>query len=619
MISDRLKEEIKDRCDIVDVIGSYIPLKRAGASFKAVCPFHNEKTPSFNVSPDRQAFYCFGCQKGGDVINFVMEIEGVDFVGGLRLLAQRNGIEIPDEDESGPGGEGRKPKVSRDRKDRLYELHEKLAGWYSKNLRSEVGRQAMAYVRGRALSDDMLVQFGIGYAPDSWEMTRNWGRQLGFSLEDMLTAGILTVKEEGAPATSAYDRFRNRLMFPVWNEQGRIVAFSGRTLAEDQGAKYINSPETPIFEKSKILYGLNFSRQGIKAEGAAVVCEGQIDVIACHEAGQTNAVAPQGTAFTERQAWLLKRYTKNLILAFDADNAGINAAMKSLASFLPAGLNARVVMLGDGEDPDSILRAQGADVLRQRLQESREFFDFLLDTEIARNDITQTAGKQTVADGFLEAVSQVPDPVVRANYCQVLASRLRIPQNYVFQGLKALTNRQRRRDRVRTFAAEESVLALNDESHIEPERVLLELTYHDQGYMSRLVTDLPVENIRLTQIGRLLNEALAAAAQGEEWDEIRGLIEERAGNLQLPEINKCLFAPEFASGSEEKREQSFQECLLRIRDRALGDEFEALRERQRNASVAEDRLDLRRRIWEVKQQRNEVQSALRNLGNNPAV
>ena len=619
MISDRLKEEIKDRCDIVDVIGSYIPLKRAGASFKAVCPFHNEKTPSFNVSPDRQAFYCFGCQKGGDVINFVMEIEGVDFVGGLRLLAQRNGIEIPDEDESGPGGKTGNSKVSRDRKDRLYELHEKLAGWYSKNLRSEIGRQAMAYVRGRALNDDMLVQFGIGYAPDSWEMTRNWGRQLGFSLEDMLTAGILTVKAEGAPATSAYDRFRNRLMFPIWNEQGRIVAFSGRTLAEDQGAKYVNSPETPIFEKSKILYGLNFSRQGIKAEGSAVICEGQIDVIACHEAGQTNAVAPQGTAFTERQAWLLKRYTKNLILAFDADNAGINAAMKSLASFLPAGLNARVVMFSTGEDPDSILRAQGADVLRQRLQEGREYFDFLLETEISRNDITQTAGKQAVADGFLEAVSQVPDPVIRANYCQTLASRLRIPQNYVFQGLEALTNRQRRRARVRTFAADEPALALNDESQIEPERVLLELTYHDQSYVSRLVTDLPVENIRLTQIGGLLNEALAAAAQGEEWDEIRGLIEERAGSLQLPEINKCLFAPEFSSGSEQKREQSFQECLLRIRDRALGDEFEALREQQRNASAAEDRLDLRRRIWEVKQQRNEVQSALRNLDNNPAV
>ena len=450
-------------------------------------------------------------------------------------------------------------------------------------------------------------------------MTRNWGRQLGFSLEDMLAAGILTVKEEGAPATSAYDRFRNRLMFPVWNEQGRVVAFSGRTLAEDQGAKYVNSPETPIFEKSKILYGLNFSRQGIKAEGAAVICEGQIDVIACHEAGQTNAVAPQGTAFTERQAWLLKRYTKNLILAFDADSAGINAAIRSLASFLPAGLNARVVMFGDGEDPDSILRAQGADVLCQRLQGGREFFDFLLDTEIARNDITQTAGKQAVADGFLEAVSQVPDPVVRANYCQALASRLRIPPNYVFQGLEALTNRQRRRARLRTFAADEPAVALNGESQIEPERVLLELAYHDQGYVPRLVTDLPVQYIRSTPIGDLLNEALAAAAQGEEWDEIRSLIEERAGTLQLPEINKCLFAPEFGSGSEQKREQSFQECLLRIRDRALSDEFEALREQQRNASVAEDRLDLRRRIWDVKQQRNDVQSALRGLGNTPAV
>jgi DNA primase len=615
MISDSLKDEIKERCEIVEVVGSYIPLKRAGNAYKANCPFHNEKTPSFNVSPDRQAFYCFGCGKGGDVISFVMEIEGVDFIGGLRLLAQRHGIDIP---EDGAGGDGKGPKLSRDRKDRLYQLHEKLAGWYAKNLRSEVGRDAMAYVRGRGLSDDVLVQFALGYAPESWDMTKNWGRQQGFSFEDMLTAGVLTVKNENAPASSAYDRFRNRLMFPIWNEQGRMVAFSGRALAaEEKGAKYVNSPETPIFEKSKILYGLHLARQGIKQHGAAVICEGQIDVIACHEAGQTNAVAPQGTAFTDRQALLLKRYTEKIVLAFDADKAGINAVMRSLDSFLPAGLSAKVVVLGDGEDPDGILRQQGAEALQNKIQQAQDFFGFLLDTEISRNDLTSPAGKAAVANTFLEAVAKVNNKVERAEYCQILASRLRVPQDYVFQELRGITYRQSRKSNTRRPEPESPSLADSvATAQEEPEAVLLELAYHNQQYAERLVRDLPPEYIISSSIlGLLLNEVVADAAQGEEWDELRNFVEERAATLQLPELNKRLYSPTYALASEDKREQSYQDCLLQIRANTLNVEFQDLREQQIQAATEIEVKDLRQRIWDVKQKLKEVHSARDALRN----
>ena len=391
---DQLKESVKEGTDIIDVINSYVPLKRVGTNFKALCPFHSEKTPSFSVNPAKQIFYCFGCQKGGDVIRFVMEHERIDFLGALRILASRAGIHIP-ETNTIVNSESKQSSSTTIRKDLLYEIHEKLAIWYQQNLRSRFGEMPREYLKRRGINEDLRHQFQLGFAPDSWSETLKWGNDHGYSAKIMKQAGVITVKNENDPMTKAYDRFRDRLMFPIWNEQGRVVAFSGRVLAEKNtgGAKYINSPETPIFIKGKILYGLHLAREGINHHKFVLLCEGQMDVIACHQAGFNNAVASLGTSFSEVQARLIKRYTENVVLIFDADQAGINAILKSIVPIFAAGLTPKVVLLDEGEDPDSIIQKSGLDALVNKINQSEDYFIFRLNLEVNRNDLATPEGK----------------------------------------------------------------------------------------------------------------------------------------------------------------------------------------------------------------------------------
>ncbi len=619
MVFPQVKDDIKDRCDIYEVINSYVPLKRAGANYRALCPFHNEKTPSFMVNPTRQSYYCFGCQRGGDVISFVMEHEGVDFMGALGLLAQRVGVQIPEYEPASrhdAGSNAENTTRATERKDRLYELHDKIAVWYQKNLRSEAGKDTLEYVRDRGLNDDALVTFGLGYALKGWDNAVQWGRQHGFSRQEMMSGGLLTVKNEDDPASQAYDRFRDRLMFPVWNEQGRIVAFSGRVLTSDSpGGKYVNSPETPIFKKGRILYGLHLARQGIKAAGHAVLCEGQMDVIACHRADVTNAVAPQGTAFTEQQAFLIKRYTENVVLAFDADTAGVNAALKSLDSLAPANLNARVVLMGEGEDPDSLMRASGAESLRQKMADSEEYFRFLLDAEIRRHDTSDAAGKTAVADTFLEAVSKMKSRVVRAEYCQLLASRLQIPEGFVFQQLEAVTNRRRRSAAYRSEAKGAAGIlqaALNDSDAVrKSERALLELALHHKSFAVRMVTDLPADYIDDTGYGPVLNEILAHTEQGD-WAESEEIVREQIYRSGEHSFGRILEAPEFGSDVDpDKLEKAYIDSVAKIKSMRADAKLRELTQALKSTADHETKRALRQQIQELKRSRPATWTTIR--------
>ena len=329
LLSPATREQIRAASDIVDIIGSYVPLKRAGVNFVALCPFHKEKSPSFNVNPQRQIFHCFGCGKGGDVFTFVKEIENVEFMDAVRRLAER--AKIPLEFENSPG-----EQQSRHLKDQLLEIHEQLTQRWQSCLASEAaGQKARDYLAGRGVTAEAIKLFRLGAAPEAWDDTVNWARSKNFDLATVEKAGLIIRKEETG---RYYDRFRGRLMFPICDEQGRVVAYSGRVLPGDESpAKYVNSPETAIFTKSRIFFGLDKSKRAILDAGFAVICEGQLDLIACFMGGVQNIVAPQGTAFTDQHARILKRYANEVVLCFDSDNAGQNAAVRALDHLLASG------------------------------------------------------------------------------------------------------------------------------------------------------------------------------------------------------------------------------------------------------------------------------------------
>ena len=371
-IAEESVQKVADASDIVEIIGGYFPLKRAGTSFRALCPFHKEKSPSFHVNPSRQTFHCFGCGAGGGVFRFVMDYEHIDFPSSIRKLAQRAGIVLIENND--PAQESR-----RDQRSRLIQLHKEAAEWFHLNLlRNRDAEHARAYLKKRGLTKEIAVEWLLGFAPGGWETLRNWAMAKGFSREELLSSGLLTSKE--GDTQGGYDRFRDRLMFPIRNDYGEVVAFSGRILNDnDREAKYVNSPETPIFSKGRVLFGLDKSKRPLIEAGSAIVLEGQIDLISAFEHGVKNVVAPQGTAFTSEQARLLRRFVERVILCFDSDNAGQNAVEKSLPALLSAGLAVLVAKLPAGEDPDSLIRGKGVEVFTERISGAKDFFDHTID------------------------------------------------------------------------------------------------------------------------------------------------------------------------------------------------------------------------------------------------
>ncbi len=621
MTFEEIKEELRARCDVVDVINGYVPLKRAGANHVACCPFHQEKTPSFNVNSSKQMFHCFGCGKGGDIFTFVMEYEGVDFIGALRILARVAGIPFEEEElRSGGNFDPVKAKVHRDKKEVLYDLHERLVGWYQSNLRSEAGREALAYVRKRGLTDDLMVTFGIGYAPDSWDACCQWGSRQGIPYEAMLDAGVLKPRNPDRPEDGAYDLFRNRLMFPITNPQGHTVGFSGRALAEDSGPKYLNTPATLIFDKSSVLYGLSLARQGIRERGYALLCEGQMDVIACHGAGFTNAVAPQGTAFTEQQARQLKRHTEQLVICFDTDNAGIHAAMRSVEIFVPAGLSAKVVLLGEGEDPDSLVRTAGPEALQARIEVAQDFFEFLLDCLIREHDPATPQGKGEIAAAYLQAISNIENMVTRAEYCRRLADRLGVPEDYVFQQLNGIVNRHKRTQHYRQQqhrsqqedaapAASATPPATEESVTEKAEADLLDIALNHQDYARRLFEEVPREYISEGEVGKALNLCIALTAQGE-WEDCEDALRESLAAKQVPAISRILVAPQYGRDAAPKRLAiAYRDCRKRLIDNYFAQELSILGQELARAADLEEKNRVMRTILEMKMRQRQMVSA----------
>ena len=420
MIPSETVEQVAAANDIVEVIGSYFPLKRAGANFKALCPFHQEKTPSFQVSPQRQTFHCFGCGVGGSVFRFVMEYEHVDFPSAVRKLAARVGVPIVEERASAE--ENRQHESRRT----LLKLHAEAAEWFQENLlKKEFAEPARAYLKNRGIDRQVAKDWQLGFAPDSWDALLKWAVGRGYSRPQILQSGLGKPRDEEKPGGEIYDRFRGRIMFPICNDVGEVIAFSGRVLAADAtAAKYINSPETPLFRKGRVLFGLHKTKRALIDADCAVVCEGQLDLITLFEAGIQNVVAPQGTAFTDHQARILKRFVDEVVLCFDADQAGQKAAHHSLDSLLQHDLVVRVVDMPPGEDPDSLIRGKGKDEFEKRVAAARDFFDYWIAREVSTVDLSSMAAKMQLARKLADTAAQVRDPMMRGEVLNKMSARL---------------------------------------------------------------------------------------------------------------------------------------------------------------------------------------------------
>jgi DNA primase len=457
-ISPATLERIRAASDIVDIIGGYLPLKKTGANFTALCPFHKEKTPSFNVNPHKQIFHCFGCHKGGDVFTFVKEYENIGFVDAVRRLAER--AKIPLEFENNPAAQ-----ESRHLKDQLLEIHEKITQrWQNCLLNEAAGKTARDYLEKRGVSADAIKLFRLGAAPENWDDTVNWAKSKNYELSLVEKAGLILRKEN---SENFYDRFRGRLIFPICDERGRVVGFSGRILSGDEKtAKYVNSPETPIFTKSKVFFGLDKSKRAILDAGFAVICEGQLDLIACFMAGIQNVVAPQGTAFTDQHARIIQRYAERIVLCFDSDNAGQNASVRSLDTLLesgpklfihkrdknpaivgtitqrvigdalPTGLSIGVAVVPSPHDPDSFIKTFGVEEFRRLISSAQDFFDYFLDRLCVTNKLETDLGRRTILKAMGEAVYKTGSGVLIEKYARKTAGRLGVLPESVLADFK---------------------------------------------------------------------------------------------------------------------------------------------------------------------------------------
>jgi len=365
-IPEDVIQKVIDATDIVDLIGSHVQLKRAGSTFKGLCPFHNEKTPSFNVSPSRQNYKCFGCGEGGSAIGWLMSYENLPFVDAVKKLADRANIIIREEVEDPQADKLRR------RRSQLVDLNNKTARFYHQLAMSHPDAEHVReYLKSRGFDKELCERWLIGWAPADPNVYFDWVKQQGFKGRDLVTAGMAAQKDENDPRRGLYLRLKDRLMFPIHNDYGDVLGFSGRQLRHDpKSGKYINTPETPLFKKSKIIFGLDRARKPMRDAKYALICEGQIDVIACHEAGLTHAVAGLGTAFTDEHAKLLKRFTDKVILCYDADAAGIKASSRAFKELAGAGISVRYAQMPPGDDPDTYIQAQGAEKFRALIEQA---------------------------------------------------------------------------------------------------------------------------------------------------------------------------------------------------------------------------------------------------------
>ncbi len=447
-IPQEILDEIVARCDIVSVINEYVPLKRRGSNYQGLCPFHNEKTPSFSVSPSKQIFHCFGCGKGGNVFKFVMEIEGISFVEAAEKLAKRAGVKLP-EKELTP----QQRKVLEQRK-RYQQINELAARYYHTVLmKSKMGQPYREYLKQRQISEDTIVKFRLGATPSGWDNLYREMKKRGITEQEMLDLGLISQTKKG----TYVDRFRQRLIFPIGDEKGTVIAFGGRIIDKDSSPqKYLNSPDTPLFHKSRNLYGLHLARAGIRNADQAIIVEGYMDVISCHQHGITNAVAPLGTAFTPEQGKLLMRNTYQVGISFDGDAAGTKATMRCLDILSDLGCNARVIQIPDNADPDEYLKKYGKEAFERLISASQELIMYKITKYMETTNTDTITGKMKVVSMLLPDLYKLQSAVARESAIREVSQKLQVSEKAIWDELRHAQNPAGTTgDTVQTSSAEE--------------------------------------------------------------------------------------------------------------------------------------------------------------------
>lgn len=443
-------EEIKGRIDLVDLAKGYMTLRQAGRNFKAICPFHQEKTPSLMIAPDKQIWHCFGCGEGGDIFTLVQKMEGVDFYDSLKLLAEKAGVEL----QKNEGFTKHKQQL-----EQIKDINGLAAEFYFKALKlSKSGQIAREYVQKRGLNDSVIQKFKIGYAPDLWEALSSFLQKRNFSTQQIVEAGLGIFTKKG----TVVDRFRQRLMFPIWETNGKVVGFTGRVLRETDNPKYLNTSATKAFDKSKLWYALNFAKNIIRDKKEVLVGEGQMDVIACHQYGFENAICSSGTAITLQQIIILKRIADTIILAFDKDEAGKKAGYKLTGMALEVGMQVKIVDLGKYKDPDEMIRSD-LEGWKRAINDSKGFVDYFLEAFDKENK--EAKDKSKLADQIIPLVYQVKDQVERGHYLSLLAEKLKIDEKFVVDKFNlyqpaGLTRDQQSLDSNQSIRPEERLVGL---------------------------------------------------------------------------------------------------------------------------------------------------------------
>jgi DNA primase len=410
-------DEVKQRIDIVDVVSQYTKLTKAGRTFRALCPFHSEKNPSFFVYPEQQSWHCFGaCNTGGDVFSFVMKKQGIDFSEALKLLAQRAGVALPSKFE--PSGESKE-------RQKLYELNEAAAQYFHNQLDAAAAKKAKAYLVKRGLSEKTIADFRLGYSLNSWEDLKQHLVNKGYTETELLSAGLIIEGEGG----KSHDRFRNRLMFPIADSRGRITGFGARVL-DDSLPKYVNSSQTPVFDKSGTLYGIDLAKDTIRQQDMAVIVEGYMDVITAHQNGFNNVVASMGTSVTEKQVSILKKLSKNTAFALDADAAGNEATLRAVGYENTLDTEVKVIIIPKGKDPDNVIK-EDAKAWQKLVEEALPIVDYTFNMVTAELDLTKASGKSQAVDKLLPIIAEIKNPIRQAHYLQKLAQLLNVSEKSI--------------------------------------------------------------------------------------------------------------------------------------------------------------------------------------------
>src|SRR5262245_44473776 len=421
LFPQRFIDDLKQQADIVVVIQDYVSLKKTGANYKGLCPFHGEKTPSFQVNRDKGFFHCFGCGVGGDVLKFLELHEKIGFADSVKLLAQRFGVPLPEMEQSD------EQRTNAAERETLLKVHEAAAAWFRQQLASNAGIRIRRQIENRGVNEATSAALGLGYAPMNRDALKSALLQQGFSQATLLRAGVVVQREDG----TVVDRFRNRLIIPICRDTGSVIAFGGRAVDPDQQPKYLNSPETPIYSKGRTLYGLNLSKNAIRQRKFAVLVEGYFDFAQVYQAGFEGVVASCGTALTPQQAKLLKRFAGRVVLSFDPDAAGQGAAARSCEMLVAEGFEVNVATLPVGEDPDTFVRRQGAAAYRQRLSGSRPYLEYLLDRAASAFDLNSDEGRVKFLTEMVPVASRIPDAAMRDRFADRLAHRARVTDDVV--------------------------------------------------------------------------------------------------------------------------------------------------------------------------------------------